>query len=381
MINQKENFLKLMMMVFILLGISGCRGSDDSVSGTSASGTSTITSQPGGSTGGTGTGGTGTGGTGSGGATGVITPQDSDGDGVIDANDNCPAIANPLQEDYDRDLIGNACDNCLKISNFDQKDSNGDGIGDVCSFYIPPIIFPVFPVPTQDMDGDGVSDANDNCPGIYNPNQSDLDRDGIGDVCDWATIFLPPLPYSPFPDGKTTSQKRVFVTFQKYKGSEIGGIFGGDVECNMAAINAGLGGTWKVWLSDEVTDARDRLLDVGPWVRLDGQKVVENKAALLNTASIPLLNPINMDETKNLVDVFYDRVWTGTLSTGEKDINNCKSWWGTGFGETGEANQLDENWTSTHNHQPCGTYYSTYGTKLVEEETIVPMHRLYCFEQ
>jgi len=36
----------------------------------------------------------------------------------------------------------------------------------------------------QDTDGDGVRDSNDNCPYIANPDQSDLNHNGIGDVCD-----------------------------------------------------------------------------------------------------------------------------------------------------------------------------------------------------
>jgi hypothetical protein len=35
-----------------------------------------------------------------------------------------------------------------------------------------------------DTDGDGIFDADDNCPSTYNPNQLDTDHDGIGDVCD-----------------------------------------------------------------------------------------------------------------------------------------------------------------------------------------------------
>tara|TARA_B100000953_G_scaffold215120_1_gene177797 strand:- start:17 stop:466 length:450 start_codon:yes stop_codon:yes gene_type:complete len=38
--------------------------------------------------------------------------------------------------------------------------------------------------PDGDVDGDGISNANDNCITDYNPNQIDTDLDGLGDLCD-----------------------------------------------------------------------------------------------------------------------------------------------------------------------------------------------------
>ncbi|MEM3074928.1 MAG: thrombospondin type 3 repeat-containing protein, partial [Candidatus Pacearchaeota archaeon] len=76
--------------------------------------------------------------------------RDSDGDGILDVNDNCPLVSNPNQLDGDGDGIGDACDNTNN----------------------------------RDSDGDGILDVNDNCPLVSNPNQLDGDGDGIGDACD-----------------------------------------------------------------------------------------------------------------------------------------------------------------------------------------------------
>jgi hypothetical protein len=44
-----------------------------------------------------------------------------------------------------------------------------------------------------DLDADGVRDAYDNCPYVYNPDQSDYDGDGIGDICECARIIAADL--------------------------------------------------------------------------------------------------------------------------------------------------------------------------------------------
>lgn len=71
---------------------------------------------------------------------------DSDGDGVPNADDNCPFTPNWGQSNIDGDSFGDACD--------------------------------------PDMDGDGVHNALDNCPRVPNASQADIDGDGRGDACD-----------------------------------------------------------------------------------------------------------------------------------------------------------------------------------------------------
>ncbi len=104
-----------------------------------------------------------------------IPHLDDDGDGVLNADDNCVCHFNPEQEDFDGDGIGDACDNCPLHFNPDQLDSNGDGIGDACELYYNP---------NGDIDGDTIPNRLDNCPYVFNPDQADEDLDGIGDACD-----------------------------------------------------------------------------------------------------------------------------------------------------------------------------------------------------
>ena len=65
---------------------------------------------------------------------GALLPcEDDDGDGVLDALDNCPADPNPAQTDGDLDGVGDACDNCPAEANPLQEESFGDPTrGDAC---------------------------------------------------------------------------------------------------------------------------------------------------------------------------------------------------------------------------------------------------------
>ena len=108
--------------------------------------------------------------------------QDDDADGVPDLSDNCPERANADQVDLDGDGLGDACDNCPQAVNVDQLDRvHPGGGGDAC----------------DDPDGDGVVDLLDLCPDLADPANEDGDADFVGDVCDpWPDLALVAVPES-----------------------------------------------------------------------------------------------------------------------------------------------------------------------------------------
>ncbi len=146
------------------------------------------------------------------------TAVDTDGDGIVDSQDNCIFIPNPNQADADLDGVGDLCDptpngpdndpdgdgvptgtdNCPLNPNPNQEDADGDGAGDVCD--------PTPNGPNNDPDGDGVPTGTDNCPLNPNPNQEDADGDGAGDVCDPTPNGPNPPNNDPDGDGIPTGQ-------------------------------------------------------------------------------------------------------------------------------------------------------------------------------
>ena len=103
--------------------------------------------------------------------------SDADNDGVNDNDDNCPNLINAGQVDTDQDGAGDLCDDDIDGDGFSNTDEELAGTDSR-----DPDSRPSGAI--NDSDGDSIENAADNCPNVPNPEQSDLNGDGDGDVCD-----------------------------------------------------------------------------------------------------------------------------------------------------------------------------------------------------
>ncbi|HXH27797.1 MAG TPA: FG-GAP-like repeat-containing protein, partial [Candidatus Polarisedimenticolia bacterium] len=130
-------------------------------------------------------------------ASGILAPDDFDGDGVPNAQDNCPTRYNPPGCTVSDPLCAVTLDctdpayaptDCAMTNAAGQCDSDGNGVGDQCQVLSSSCA-------ALDTDNDAVPDYAqasppivDNCPHIANgpaqtSNQVDANGDGVGDLC------------------------------------------------------------------------------------------------------------------------------------------------------------------------------------------------------
>ena len=154
-----------------------------------------------------------------------------------------------------------------------------------------------------------------------------------------------------------STDKKAFVTSTTYTGN-LGGLAGADTLCQTRAGAAGLANAskFKAWLSDATYDAVTRLSSNGPWSRIDGFRIANNKTDLTDGT---LFNSISQDDQGNYTNAY---VWTGTNANGTKAATTCNNWAdGTAgqsglFGFGGLANSYWTNYSATQ----CSNAYQLY---------------------
>ena len=167
--------------------------------------------------------------------------------------------------------------------------------------------------------------------------------------------------------------RRVFIT-STYVQADFGGIVGGDILCNTAAMNASLGGKWVSWTSTSGNDVASRMThSLVPYKLLDGTLIAPNWTDL---TSGTLSNPINRDEHGNLV----------ALDAGATTYLEGVAWTATQIDGTHYTSQDCASFTT--NLSSVGTYaVSGYDTAMGSQWTLDAnidcnyYAALYCFEQ
>ncbi len=137
-------------------------------------------------------------------------------------------------------------------------------------------------------------------------------------------------------------QRIVFATSATVAG-DTGGLAGADMECDLAAANAGLPGTYLAWLCDGAMAPADRMTQFpGPYVRTDGAPIASDFTDLTDGT---LTNPINRDEFgADLAASATTTAWTFATSDGTCEIITYPS---PGTGPCPPATNCEANCSAT----------------------------------
>ena len=193
--------------------------------------------------------------------------------------------------------------------------------------------------------------------------------DDTFDLCSDSLRLLCMQTGSGKPLAYLSAGKKVFLTSEmgtgnlaswpSTTGTGLMGIAAGDAICNARAASAGLAGTYKAWLSDGTNDMVSRLTTTtGPWIRLDGVKIANDKADLIDGT---LLTEIIVDENGNY-GLNSGMAWTGTVSNGTAAADTCTHWTDGSAGSNGTVgyiNSIDYSWSGWV-QEPCNAPGNLY---------------------
>lgn len=155
------------------------------------------------------------------------------------------------------------------------------------------------------------------------------------------------------------ADRRAFVTSVQKPGGELEGLKLADALCANLADDQGWpdGLTYRAWLSDSTTDARDRFKQGrGRLVMANGLVLAESWSALL---AGKLENPLEVTEKS---ETYQGAVWTGTRpdGAGVPDAEHCEDWATKAVlpkGYFGYSDRTTGEWTlAVDDDQPASCY-------------------------
>ncbi len=117
-----------------------------------------------------------------------------------------------------------------------------------------------------------------------------------------------------------------------------GGLAGGDAICRKLATNAGLPNphSFKAWLSSSTTDAASRFQNDGPWMRLDGIRVADGLADLVDGKLQAAIDETEQETYIGNPSVYPWYAWTGTQENGQHATDLCSNWTSSSSGALGD---------------------------------------------
>lgn len=177
---------------------------------------------------------------------------------------------------------------------------------------------------------------------------------------------------------------RVFLTSRNdIKGnmnSTTGGLAAADGICQTLADTAQLGGTWKAFLSDNSTNAKDRIPDGQYATAVKNTKIANDKNHLLDGT---LITNFNETETGTVLPEKTRAAWTGSENDGthldKKNDRTCSNWTisdkGNGIYGTPNNSKGRRTWikSGTQNcKDPARLYCFEVTTTATQSATLTP---------
>ncbi len=121
--------------------------------------------------------------------------------------------------------------------------------------------------------------------------------------------------------------KLAFLSEGAWSG-DLGGLSGADAKCQAEVDGAGVSGTFKAWLSDTTTDARDRLThSAGPYVMTDGVMIAMDWDDLVDGTLLAKFDTTISQRVVNVASVWTDSSPAGITESGfSSTADSCGDW-------------------------------------------------------